>query len=251
MFMRLLQLNIQPNYTGNFKSIYESTVIPRLKEIPGCNFVALIESSLKDNEFISLSLWETQEQAENYESGAVFKELFDGIHSYLSESSEWKVHLSENLELEYGPTKEEPVIQKYNVAVQSNSGMAESNETNMLYVRIVSTTIQKGKEEEFKNIYSSEIIPVLQSTKGCLYTYLTQNIENKNCYISVTIWDSKKDADNYESSGKFEELVKKVMHTFSDFYRWKLALEKDSKTSVKTSDDMHVTNYVMVSRNKL
>jgi len=248
--MRLLQLNIQPDYKENFKSIYELTVIPKLKEISGCKFVALIESSIKDNKFISLTLWETEEQAENYESGTVFQELFEKIKSFLSDSSEWKVHLSENLELEYGPVKEEPVIQKYNVAVQSDSGITESSDTNKLYVRIVSTTIQKGKEEEFKNIYSSEIIPVLRSTKGCLYTYLTQNVENNCSYISVTIWDSKYNAEKYENSGKFDELVKKVMHTFSDFYRWKLALEKESKTSIKTSADMHVTNYVMVSRNK-
>jgi len=248
--MRLLQLNVQPNYVGNFKSIYELSVIPRLKEIPGCNFVALIESSLKDNEFISLSFWETQDQAENYENGVIFKDLFDRIQSYLSDSSEWKVHLSENLELEYVPQKEEPIIKKYNVTVQSDAGLADSSSANMLYVRIVSTTIQKGKEEEFKNIYSSEIIPALLLIKGCLYAYLTRNVENKNSFLSVTIWGSKQDADYYENTGKFEELVKKVMHTFSDFYRWKLALEKDSKTSVKTSEDMYVSNYVIVSRNK-
>ena len=250
MFMRLLQLNILSSYARNFKLIYETTVIPKLKEMPGCKFVALIENSLRENEFISLTLWETQDQAENYERGEVFKELTDIIQSYLSESSEWKVQLSENLELEYKPSKEELVIQKYNVAVQSNSEITESTEANLLYVRIVSSTIQKGKEEEFRNIYSSEIIPVLLSTKGCLYAYLTQNVENKNSYISVTIWDSKKDADYYESSGKFDELVKKVMHTFSDFYRWKLALEKESKASIKTSEDLEVAKYVMVTRKK-
>jgi heme-degrading monooxygenase HmoA len=251
MFMRLLQLNIQDRFIRSFREFYEKDVIPKLKKMPGCKFVALIESGAKDNEFISLTLWEKQNQAENYESGEVFKNLFDRVQSYLSDSAEWKVQLSENLELEYKSVKEEPVIQKYNVAIQSDSDISETADKNLLYVRIVSLTIQKGKEEEFKNIYSSEIIPVLLSTKGCLYAYLTQNVENENSYISVTIWDSKKNAEYYESSGRFNELVKKVMHTFSDFYRWKLALENESSTSIKTSDDMQVTNYVMVTGKKL
>lgn len=250
MFMRLLQLNIQQRFARNFKEWYNSTVIPKLKEMEGCKFVALIESGVKENEFISLTLWEKQNQAENYEKGEVYSGFSKRIQSYLSESAEWKVQLSENLELEYKPSKEEPVIQKYDVKLQSDSDISESQEKNLLYVRIVSLTIQDGKEEEFKNIYSAEIIPALLSTKGCLYSYLTQNLENKNSYISVTIWDSKKDADNYESSGKFDELVKKVMHTFSDFYRWKLALEKDSTSNIKTSSDMQVTKYVMVTGKK-
>ena len=250
MFMRLLQLSIQGQYSRNFRLFYDATVIPKLKEMQGCKFVALIESGLNDNEFISLTLWEKQEQAESYEKGEVYKELNDRIRSYLSDSAEWKVQLSENLELEYKPTKEEPVIQKYNVALQSEPEMKESNQRSLLYVRIVSLTLQKGKEEEFKRIYSSEIIPALLSTKGCQYAYLTQNIENTNSYISVTIWDSKKDADEYENSGRFDELVKKVMHTFSDFYRWKLALEKETTSNVKTSDDMQVTKYTMVTGKK-
>lgn len=250
MFMRLLQLNIQPRFTRNFKTYYETTVIPKLKETPGCKFVALIESGLSENEFISLTLWEKPDKAENYERGEIYKEFTERIQSYLSESSEWKVQLSENLELEYKPAREEPVIQKYNVAIQSQPEIKESAGQNLLYVRIVSLTLQDGKEEEFKKIYSKEIIPALLTTKGCLYAYLTQNIENKNSYISVTIWDSKTNADYYESSGKFDELVKKVMHTFSDFYRWKLALEKDSTKSIKTSDDMQVTKYVMVTGQK-
>ncbi len=250
MFMRLLQLNIQSRFTRNFKYFYEMTVIPKLKEMPGCKFVALIESGLNDNGFISLTLWDKQDQAENYENGDVFKELNERIKSYLSDSAEWKVQLSENLELEYKPSKEDPVIQKYNVTLQSDSEITQSTEGNLLYVRIVSLIIQKEKEKEFKNIYSSEIIPALLSTKGCLYAYLTQNIENKNSYISITIWDSQKDADYYETSGKFDELVKKVIHTFSDFYRWKLALEKESNANIKTSDDMNVTKYVMVTGKK-
>ena len=120
-------------------------------------------------------------------------------------------------------------------------------DTSRLYVRIVSLAIQEGKEEEFKRIYSEEIIPALLSTKGCKYAYLTQSVQDKDGFISVTIWDSKYDADIYESSGKFDSLVEKVSHTFSQFYRWKMALEKDYDANIKTSEDMKVEKYNLVT----
>jgi len=250
MFMRLLQLNIEQGQTQNFKSFYEATVIPTLKEMPGCEYAALIENSSSANELISLTLWGDQASAENYENSEIYSEFRGRISSYLSDSSEWKVQLSENLELEYKPLKEEPVIRNYNVAAQSVEGMKDTAGKNSLHVRIVSAKIQKGKETEFSKIYSSEIIPSLLATKGCLYANLTQNLESENSYISLTVWRSKEEADLYEESGQFDRNVKKVIHAFSDFYRWKLALEKDSGTSIKTSEDLSISKYVMVAGKK-
>ena len=120
-------------------------------------------------------------------------------------------------------------------------------DTSRLYVRIVSLSIQEGKEEEFKKIYADQIIPTLLSTPGCKYAYLTQNIQDQYGFISVTIWDSKQDADQYESSGKFNEMVDKVSHTFSQFYRWKMSLEKEYDANIKTSEDMKVEKYNLVT----
>ncbi len=116
-----------------------------------------------------------------------------------------------------------------------------------LYLRIVSLSIQEGKVDEFKRIFSGEIIPGLLSTKGCKYAFLTRSTQESNAFISVSIWDSKDDADFYESSGKFKELVDKVSHTFSQFYRWKMALEKDYDASINTSEDMKVDRYNIVT----
>jgi heme-degrading monooxygenase HmoA len=101
---------------------------------------------------------------------------------------------------------------------------------------------------EFRNIYGSEIIPTLKKTKGCRFAYLTENIQEEDDAISVTIWDSKEDADNYEKSGVFEDLTEKVKHTFSNLFQWKMALEKDSQGSkISTSADLKVSHYTMVA----
>ncbi len=246
MFMRLVQLNVEMQMIDNFRETYNRDIISRLQKMPGCRFVGLIESGTEESEFISLTLWDTQDQAESYEKGGVYEELLGKLRPYLKNSSEWKIQLSENLELEYKPVAEEPVIKKYSVQAQTDSTSA-GNIDSHLYVRIVSVSIQDGKENEFRQIYTDEIIPALLSTKGCRYAYLTQSVQETSGFISVTIWDSKSDADLYESSGKFNELVDKVAHTFSQFYRWKMALENDYNANIKTSEDMKIENYNLVT----
>jgi heme-degrading monooxygenase HmoA len=246
MFMRLVQLNVEGQMIDNFRETYNKDIISRLQKMPGCRFAGLIKSGSEESEFISLTLWDTQEQAESYEKGGVYEELVGKLRPFLRNSSEWKVQLSENLELEYKPVAEEPVIKKYSVQTQTDLS-TKGNIDSRLYVRIVSLSIQDGKEDEFRQIYNNEIIPALLSTKGCRYAYLTQSVQDTNGFISVTIWDSKSDAELYESSGKFNELVDKVAHTFSQFYRWKMALENDYNANIKTSEDMKVERYNLVT----
>lgn len=246
MFMRLLQLQIEPVHIDQFKSFYETTVFPQLQEMPGCMFAGLIKSKPEENEFISLTFWQEQAQAENYEKSGTFQKLFDQAKPFLSESAEWKMQLSKDMKLEYVQPTEKPKIKKYTVAVQNKNTNEVKIQSSEMFVRIVSNKIQEGKLDEFKEIYSNEIIPTLQSVEGCRYAFLTESVSEKNEFISVTIWDKKEDADKYESSGKFNELVDKIKHTLSQFYLWKMALEKDYSAKVATTDDLKVDHYDIV-----
>ena len=247
MFMRLLQLELNPDHIDEFKNFYDQTVIQQLQKMPGCIFAGLIKSGPEDTEFISLTFWETQQNAEEYEKSEVFKGLMDQARPFLSESNEWKIQLSDKMELEYAPVAEEPVVKKYTVEVQKEKDGKPKFQSSQMYVRIVSLKIQEGKMDEFKKIYLDTIIPALQNTSGCRHVFLTESINEKDDFISVTIWDDKKYADVYESSGSFKELVEKIRHTFSQFYLWKVALEKDYSAKVKTTDDMKVQAYNLVS----
>ncbi len=102
--------------------------------------------------------------------------------------------------------------------------------------------------EEFKKLYSAVIIPALKNTKGCQYAYLTESMQEENQIISLTIWDSKEDAERYEKSGRFAELTDKVKHTLSELYQWKMALEKETGKKAKTSEDLEVSRYSVVAR---
>lgn len=247
MFMRLLQLQLDSSHIADFKNFYENTVFPQLQRMHGCLFASLIKSKPEENEFISLTFWQEQAQAEAYEKNGYFQELFDKAKPFLAESAEWKMQLSQDMKLEYVQTSEEPKIKKYTVAVQNQDSEKLTLNSSEMFVRIVSLKVREDKLEEFKNLYSNTIIPTLKSVGGCRYAFLTESVSEINEFISVTIWERKEDADEYEASGKFKELVNKIKHTLSQFYLWKMALEKDYSAKVATTDDLKVEKYDVIS----
>jgi quinol monooxygenase YgiN len=247
MFMRFTYLKINPEYQELLPPFYNKIVLPELQKIEGCLFGGLVKSSESSADYVSVTLWKSREQAESYEKGKSYAKLMDKIKPYLAESSEWKVHLSENLELNYDSGLEEPVIREYRVTTQKLPDEEPVPGGNPLYVRLVSVKLQEGKLSEFRRLYNEEIVPVLQNTNGCRYIYLTESLQGDNEIVSITVWDSKKDADEYENSGQFDELIQKVKHTFSHFYQWKMQLEKEDGSKLKTSDDLKVDYYGMVS----
>jgi heme-degrading monooxygenase HmoA len=245
--MRLLQLQLKLAYVQEFKKFYETTVYPELQKLSGCVFAGLIKSSPQPDEFISLTFWKTLSQAEQYEKSGAFTKLFEQAKPFLSDSSEWKIHLSDNMELQYGQEAEEPVIKKYIVAAKNKEGDDKLTASSNMFVRVLSLIIQDDKVEEFKKLYSDIVMPALKSTKGCQYVFLTESVNTRNEFISVTIWNNKEDADEYEFEGKFQELTDEVKHTFSQLYLWGMSLEKEHVAQVKTSEDFKVGHYKMVT----
>lgn len=246
MFMRLLQLKLKPDFVEEFKFFYEQTVYPELQNLPGCVFAGLIKSTPQPDEFISFTFWKTQALAEEYETSGPFKKLFGQAKSYLAESEEWKVHLSEDMELQYGPVENEPVIKKYLVSAKNEDDTILSHSANM-FIRVLSLIIQEDKVEEFMKLYSEIVIPELNATKGCRNVFLTESVNSSNEFISVTIWDKKEDAIEYELGGKYLALTNKIKHTFSKLYLWRMSLEKEQGQKVKTSDDFKVEHYKIIT----
>ena len=248
MFMRFLHLKVKVTEPEIIRSFYDSIVIPELQKINGCLFACLIQNNKLSDEYISLTLWDSKTIAENYEKSELFRDLLAQIESFLADSSEWKIQLSEELQLQYKPVPEKPQIEQYTVAakgaVPNGIGLGDSNR---LYLRLVSMNLEKNKIDEFRKIYKNEIIPALQNTIGCTFAYLVESIHKKSEVISITIWENKKSADDYESSGRFNELLEKLKPTFSKFYQWKIALEKNISGEVKTSEDLKLSEYSMVA----
>jgi heme-degrading monooxygenase HmoA len=84
-----------------------------------------------------------------------------------------------------------------------------------MYVRLTYLNFLPGKADEAKTIYDSELAPVVKRQKGNLDCRMLEPVDKADDYISMTVWDSKEDADAYHASGVYKQLVDRVRGSFS------------------------------------
>lgn len=84
-----------------------------------------------------------------------------------------------------------------------------------MFVRLTYFGFKPEKLEELKKFYNETAIPTLKKQKGNLECKLLEPVDQKDDYISMTIWESKEDSDAYHSKGVYKSLVDQVRPYFS------------------------------------
>jgi heme-degrading monooxygenase HmoA len=84
-----------------------------------------------------------------------------------------------------------------------------------MIVRLTYLGFLPEKTEEAKKTYNEEIVAVVKKQKGNLDCRLLEPVDKTDDYISMTVWESKADADAYHGSGVYKELVEKVRNDYS------------------------------------
>ncbi len=250
MYLRLVQAKAKPAELTRLRWLYDDRVVPALQKTPGCMYACLMQSTREPNEVISMTLWETQARADEYETSGLYAKLLEEARPMLADSSEWRVELSKDLKLEQVPVPLEPAVRAYPIAVMSRELNSHHERPADLFLRIVSMKIKPEKQDQFRELYIHEIIPALHEIKGCRHAYLLMPGGHDAEALSVTIWDSKDAADEYERSGRFAGLVERVKHTFTDLFQWKMTLDHNRKQTA-TSEDLTVDRYSFMAAKKL
>jgi heme-degrading monooxygenase HmoA len=245
MFMRFVQLKLNPELLPEFRKRYDEVVIPAFRGVPGCLYASLMQSTEHAGECISMTLWDKKESVDAYEQSGTYAKMMDGVTHFLAGSSEWRVQLTRDLTMSYEPVNEEPVVKAFQITATNSANSVPADRA--LFVRIVSPQLREGKEDEFQKIFNGSIVPALQTVKGCRYAYLIRNTGERTQFLSVTIWESRQDAEAYEQSGKFLELTDLVKHTFSEVYQWKMELQKDAKGQAVSTGDLSIEGYTVVT----
>ena len=162
----------------------------------------------------------------------------------------FKIQLSENLTLECVPVPNEPTVKAYPVAAGSAVPRSGSESGRAILLRIVSLKVLPGKLDEFNHLYKVNAVPALRKTTGCRYVYLLESDQRAGEVLSVTSWDSTQDAEAYEQSGLFEQLLESQKQTLSGLYQWKRSLGKEQAVRSATSEDVLVEHYdVLIEKN--
>ena len=216
MFMRFLQLKVKSAEIQGLARMYEDRIMPSLQSAGGCLGAFLVQSDRQPQEMISMTLWRSEEASSAYERSGLFMQLVANARPFFAESTEWKLALSKDFTLEYTQDSAEPALETYSVSSASAGSLPPTHNKSPLFMRIVSLHLKPGKLDEYREIYQRRIIPTLMTIRGCQYACLSSPASELNESISVTLWNSRADAEEYERSGMFKQLLQEVKHTLSD-----------------------------------
>ncbi|MBX2993091.1 MAG: antibiotic biosynthesis monooxygenase [Bacteroidetes bacterium] len=244
--MRLVRVKVKADRAAELARLYENRIIPALHHVKGCRYAGLMQSARQPDECLSMTLWNSEADARTYEHSGLFTSLLDESRPHFLESSDFTIRLSDNLTLEYVPVPEEPVVSTFAVAAAGASDDDGSATAGSIWVRIVSLKLRPDAADAFKQNYVARVIPALRSVQGCRYVYLTARADKPNEMISVTSWVSRHDAEAYEKSGLFKNLLESQQHLLSELYQWKKSHERTGNVDVTTSEDVAVEHYNVV-----
>ncbi len=246
MFMRLLQVHVKSDSITNLPSFFNNFMLPEVRNAPGCLYAGFIRSDRDSEESIVVTLWDTTEHADAYAQSGIFQKIMNQAESIFSDVLEWKVQLSRDITIPAASFREEPVVKPSITAKPDPHNGSHLLNGGALYVRILSIRLLPGKAEEFASLYNELIVPTLRLIRGCKYAFLTEGVEERGEVISVTIWDRKEDADLYESMGIFDSLKKRVRHTYTDIFEWKLTADKSAQQVLLTDDMLAHVGYRVI-----
>jgi heme-degrading monooxygenase HmoA len=246
MHMRMLQVTIRPEELPGLARLYEDRIIPALENVGGCLFACLLQSVHQLNEGMSMTLWRTEEDALRYEQSGLFKRLLGEAQPYFADATEWKLELTKDFTLEYTPTQTEPQVKTFSVSTSSGSTVSSTAKAQRPFLRIVSVHLKPGKLEEYKELYQRDIVPALLATNGCQFSCLSTPTDGDNEAISVTLWNSRQDAEEYERKGSFNQLLHNVSHTLSDLSQLRIQSAGTRLPSV-TSEDVGIDGFHLIA----
>ena len=76
-----------------------------------------------------------------------------------------------------------------------------------MFMRLVHVKVRDGQIERLQQHYRQRIIAALSGISGCRYAGLMRSQHHSEECLSLTLWDSERDAEAYEGSGLFETLL--------------------------------------------
>ena len=242
MYLRLVQRKLKKESLAVAKKIYDTKAIPIFREVDGCIFAGLILDDTKIGSAISMTLWTDKKKAETYEKSGVHQQILDIWKDLIEDTEEMKMQLSQDFKLEYKAVKRDPEVKAFEVVTPVENDLDKQEITEHMHLRILSVNLRKDKKKEFEDLYNSVIISELKKQEGCILAFFTENQDDENNIISVTIWNRKEDAEAYEKTGKFSELIKKVDHTFTEMTRWKMSLDEKAGKRAAVSEELRTSS---------
>jgi len=82
-----------------------------------------------------------------------------------------------------------------------------------MFIRLLTVTVNQEDIPAVRELYGSdEVKAVLKNVEGLNFRYLLESDESSGELLSISGWDSKTNAEEYEQGGAYDELIEKYKH---------------------------------------
>src|SRR5688572_2923785 len=79
-----------------------------------------------------------------------------------------------------------------------------------MITRLTFLNFSREKIDDLKKLYQEELMPIVRQQKGNLECKLLEPVDAGDEFISMTVWETPEDADAYQKSGIYKQLVGRV-----------------------------------------
>jgi len=97
MIVRLTYLGFLPGKADEAKKVYANDVVHVVKQEKGNLDCRLLEPVNKADDFISMTVWETEADANAYHTSGVYRELVDKVRGTFAKDAVLKVYTAESV----------------------------------------------------------------------------------------------------------------------------------------------------------
>ena len=97
MFVRLTYFGFKPEKIQELKKFYNEVAIPTVRKQKGNLDCRLLEPLDKKDEYISMTTWESREDADAYHNKGTYKSLVDQVRPVFSKESVLKVYQAQDV----------------------------------------------------------------------------------------------------------------------------------------------------------
>ncbi|GJQ21375.1 MAG: hypothetical protein HBSIN02_17300 [Bacteroidia bacterium] len=93
LYLRILSVMLKPEKKDEYHSLYVKEIIPALQAAKGCLHAYLIMPSRGNRESLSVTIWDSRENAAAYEQSGLFAELVAKVKHTFTDLVQWKIEL--------------------------------------------------------------------------------------------------------------------------------------------------------------
>ncbi len=94
LYLRIVAVRIDPARLQELRQRYDQELVPALLETPGCRAAFLVEGIKARTRALSVTVWDSEEDAVRYELSGRFNELVGKISEFFSGLYQWQLSLS-------------------------------------------------------------------------------------------------------------------------------------------------------------